>query len=308
MKIVYIKRAAIAATALAAVLSPPPAAAAARSRPAPQRRRRRWRQQRLHVRDDHPRDPGRHVLGPDPRRRRAGGQGHRLDAEVLGRPGRDQAGHPDRQGAVNSKVDGIASTLVTPDALIPSLKKAEAAGIPVDTFNSGLDYYQQAGSIAHFSSDEKLAGQQAGAKAKAAGGDQDPLHHPADRLGRARGPVRGRQGQLPEHREPPGERRRRLRRHLGDPGQAEPGQGHQLGDHPRCRRRPWTPSRPRRRRAERRQGRHLRPQRRRRQGGPGRDAAVLHRPAALPAGLPGDRRSCTSTRRTATSWVAARPR
>lgn len=71
--------------------------------------------------------------------------------------------------AVNSKVDGIASTLVTPDALIPSLKKAEAAGIPVDTFNSGLDYYQQAGSIAHFSSDEKLAGQQAGAKAKAAG-------------------------------------------------------------------------------------------------------------------------------------------
>ncbi len=71
--------------------------------------------------------------------------------------------------ATNSKVDGIAATLVTPDALIPSLKKAEAAGIPVDTFNSGLDYYQQAGSIAHFSSDEKLAGQQAGAKAKAAG-------------------------------------------------------------------------------------------------------------------------------------------
>ncbi|MGI3783440.1 MAG: substrate-binding domain-containing protein, partial [Janthinobacterium lividum] len=71
--------------------------------------------------------------------------------------------------AVNAKVDGIASTLVTPDALIPSLKKAEAAGIPVDTFNSGLDFYQQAGSIAHFSSDEKLAGQQAGAKAKAAG-------------------------------------------------------------------------------------------------------------------------------------------
>jgi simple sugar transport system substrate-binding protein len=73
------------------------------------------------------------------------------------------------QGAIDSKVDGIASTLVTPDALIPSLKKAEAAGIPVDTFNSGLNFYQQAGSIAHFSSDERLAGQQAGAKAKAAG-------------------------------------------------------------------------------------------------------------------------------------------
>jgi len=76
------------------------------------------------------------------------------------------------QGAVDAKVDGIATTLVTPDALIPTVKKAEAAGIPVDSFNSGLDYYHQAGSIAHFSSDEKLAGQQAGAKAKAAGAEK----------------------------------------------------------------------------------------------------------------------------------------
>ena len=73
------------------------------------------------------------------------------------------------QGAIDAKVDGIATTLVTPDALIPTIKKATAAGIPVDTFNSGLDFYQEAGSINHFSSDEKLAGQQAGEKAKAAG-------------------------------------------------------------------------------------------------------------------------------------------
>ncbi len=73
------------------------------------------------------------------------------------------------QGAVDAKVDGIATTLVTPDALIPTIKKATEAGIPVDTFNSGLDYYKQAGSINHFASDEKLAGQQAGDKAKAAG-------------------------------------------------------------------------------------------------------------------------------------------
>ena len=73
------------------------------------------------------------------------------------------------QNAIDSKVDGIATTLVTPDALIPTVKKAVAAGIPVDTFNSGTNFYQQAGSIAHFSSDEKLAGQQAGAKAKADG-------------------------------------------------------------------------------------------------------------------------------------------
>lgn len=73
------------------------------------------------------------------------------------------------QGAIDAKVDGIATTLVTPDALIPTIQKATAAGIPVDTFNSGSDYFVKAGSIAHFSSSERLAGQQAGAKAKDAG-------------------------------------------------------------------------------------------------------------------------------------------
>jgi simple sugar transport system substrate-binding protein len=73
------------------------------------------------------------------------------------------------QGAIDAKVDGIATTLVTPDALIPTVQKAVAAGIPVDSFNSGADFFVKAGSIAHFSSNERLAGQQAGAKAKAAG-------------------------------------------------------------------------------------------------------------------------------------------
>src|SRR4051794_9769177 len=73
------------------------------------------------------------------------------------------------QGAIDSKVDGIATTLVTPDALIPSVKKAVAAGIPVDSFNSGTDFYKQAGSLVHFASDERAGGQQAGQKAKAAG-------------------------------------------------------------------------------------------------------------------------------------------
>src|SRR3954454_24256321 len=73
------------------------------------------------------------------------------------------------QNAIDSHVDGIATTLVTPDALIPSVKKAVAAGIPVDSFNSGTDFFKQAGSLTHFASDEVLAGQQAGQKAKAAG-------------------------------------------------------------------------------------------------------------------------------------------
>src|SRR5688572_32834419 len=71
------------------------------------------------------------------------------------------------QNAIDSKVDGIATTLVTPDALIPTVQKAVQAGIPVDSFNSGTNFYKEAGALTHFSSDEKLAGQQAGAKAKA---------------------------------------------------------------------------------------------------------------------------------------------
>ena len=73
------------------------------------------------------------------------------------------------QNAIDSKVDGIATTLVTPESLIPTVKKAVDAGIPVDSFNSGTDFYKEAGALTHFSSDERLAGQQAGAKAKADG-------------------------------------------------------------------------------------------------------------------------------------------
>ena len=76
------------------------------------------------------------------------------------------------QNAIDSKVDGIATTLVTPEALIPTIQKAVAAGIPVDSFNSGTDFFQDAGALTHFSSDERLAGQQAGAKAKADGANK----------------------------------------------------------------------------------------------------------------------------------------
>src|SRR3954471_12685372 len=73
------------------------------------------------------------------------------------------------QNAIDSKVNGIATTLVTPEALIPTVKKAVAAGIPVDSFNSGIDFYKQAGSLVHFASNEFLGGQGAGQRAKADG-------------------------------------------------------------------------------------------------------------------------------------------
>jgi simple sugar transport system substrate-binding protein len=66
------------------------------------------------------------------------------------------------QNAVDSKVSGIASTLVTPDALAGAVKAASTAKIPVVGFNSGIDQYKQLGALMYFGSDEQLAGTTAG--------------------------------------------------------------------------------------------------------------------------------------------------
>jgi simple sugar transport system substrate-binding protein len=66
------------------------------------------------------------------------------------------------QNAVDSKVNGIATTLVTPAALSGAVKAAEAAKIPVVGFNSGIDQYKQLGALMYFGSDETLAGTTAG--------------------------------------------------------------------------------------------------------------------------------------------------
>jgi simple sugar transport system substrate-binding protein len=66
------------------------------------------------------------------------------------------------QNAVDSKVNGIATTLVTPTALAGAVKAAETAKIPVVGFNSGIDQYKQLGALMYFGSDETLAGTTAG--------------------------------------------------------------------------------------------------------------------------------------------------
>jgi simple sugar transport system substrate-binding protein len=66
------------------------------------------------------------------------------------------------QTAVDSKVQGIATTLVTPDALAGSVKAATDAKIPLVGFNSGIDQYKELGALMYFGSDENLAGQTAG--------------------------------------------------------------------------------------------------------------------------------------------------
>jgi len=68
------------------------------------------------------------------------------------------------QNAIDSKVDGIATTLPTPDAIGPSAKAAVDAGIPVVAFNAGKDNYKDFGIGMYFGSDETLAGQTVGQK------------------------------------------------------------------------------------------------------------------------------------------------
>ncbi|MTD12721.1 substrate-binding domain-containing protein [Nakamurella sp. YIM 132087] len=73
------------------------------------------------------------------------------------------------QTAVDSKVDGIATTLVTPDALSGAVKAATDAGIPLVGFNSGISEYKELGALMYFGSDETIAGNTVGEKITEAG-------------------------------------------------------------------------------------------------------------------------------------------
>ena len=73
------------------------------------------------------------------------------------------------QNAVDSKVDGIATTLATPDALKGAVQSAVAAKIPTVAFNSGIDQYKDTGALMYFGSDENLAGSTAGERIVADG-------------------------------------------------------------------------------------------------------------------------------------------
>jgi len=73
------------------------------------------------------------------------------------------------QGAIDSKVDGIAVTIPNPGALNPAVKKATDAGIPVVAFNGGFDDYQDGGALSYFGSNEALAGETGGKRAAESG-------------------------------------------------------------------------------------------------------------------------------------------
>jgi simple sugar transport system substrate-binding protein len=73
------------------------------------------------------------------------------------------------QDAINAKVAGIAVTDPDPQAICPTIKKAEAAGIPVVMFNAGVDNWQQCGAMMFFGQDETISGIAAGKRLAAAG-------------------------------------------------------------------------------------------------------------------------------------------
>ena len=71
--------------------------------------------------------------------------------------------------AAATQPDGIVVSLPDPDALGGAIKAAVAAGIPVITMNSGLESSKDVGALMHVGQPEFLAGQSAGARAKAEG-------------------------------------------------------------------------------------------------------------------------------------------
>ncbi|QFQ03012.1 TMAO reductase system periplasmic protein TorT [Corynebacterium urogenitale] len=74
------------------------------------------------------------------------------------------------QNAIDSKVDGIAVTMPTVEAIGPAAKKAAEADIPVVGLNAGMDRYKDYGMdrykdyglSAFFGQDESIAGERAG--------------------------------------------------------------------------------------------------------------------------------------------------
>jgi simple sugar transport system substrate-binding protein len=73
------------------------------------------------------------------------------------------------QSAIDSGVKGIAVTLAKPDAMKGAVAAAEAKGIPVVAFNSGVDNWKDMGVKEYFGQDETIAGQAAGERLNADG-------------------------------------------------------------------------------------------------------------------------------------------
>ena len=92
------------------------------------------------------------------------------DFEYIYNPSADMADMASSiQAAAATQPDGLVVSLPDPDALGAAIKAAVAAGVPVITMNSGLESSASLGALMHGGQPEYLAGQSAGARAKAEG-------------------------------------------------------------------------------------------------------------------------------------------
>ena len=92
------------------------------------------------------------------------------DFEYIYNPSADMADMASSiQAAAGTSPDGMVISLPDPDSLGPAIKAAVAAGVPVITMNSGLESSASLGALMHVGQPEYLAGQSAGARAKAEG-------------------------------------------------------------------------------------------------------------------------------------------
>ncbi|MHC0430670.1 sugar ABC transporter substrate-binding protein [Streptomyces sp. O3] len=70
---------------------------------------------------------------------------------------------------IDKKVDGLIVTLAKPGAMKDALARAEKAGIPVITVNSGSAESKEFGALAHIGQDESVAGEAVGDELNARG-------------------------------------------------------------------------------------------------------------------------------------------
>jgi len=92
------------------------------------------------------------------------------DFEYIYNPSADMADMASSiQAAAATQPDGMVISLPDPDSLGGAIKAAVAAGVPVITMNSGLESSASLGALMHVGQPEYLAGQSAGARAKAEG-------------------------------------------------------------------------------------------------------------------------------------------
>ncbi|MFI6943742.1 substrate-binding domain-containing protein [Streptomyces sp. NPDC050418] len=68
------------------------------------------------------------------------------------------------QSYIDKKVDGIVVSLAKPEAMKDVLGKAEDAGIPVITINSGGQFSAEFGALNHIGQDESVAGEAVGSE------------------------------------------------------------------------------------------------------------------------------------------------